>query len=132
MSASLCAVASWSSVKRPTTAPNSSNRMPASAKNFARILMATRHLPCASDPVSSRGTPGPHDGLRLVLYGFASSEALAPGGDLLLNRGAQDLAQGRGRPATNQTRLHFPRYQKQHSRRLVSIGIQKGPPPSAS
>src|SRR5450755_365633 len=97
MSASLCAVASWSSVKRPTTAPNSSNRMPASAKNFARILMATRHLPCASDPVSSRGTPGPHDGLRLVLYSFGSSEALAPGGDMLLNHGALNLGQGRRR-----------------------------------
>ena len=45
--------------------------------------------------------------LWLVLYSFGSSEALAPGGALLLNRGALNLGQGRGPATTNHTRLHF-------------------------
>ena len=34
--------------------------------------------------------------LRLMLYSFGSSEALAPGGNMLLNRGALNPGQGRG------------------------------------
>ena len=60
--------------------------------------------------------------LWLVLYSFGSSEALAPGRNMLLNRGALNPGQGRGPATTNQTRLHFLRYQKQHSRRLAGHG----------
>jgi hypothetical protein len=48
--------------------------------------------------------------LWLVLYSFGSSEALAPGGNMLLNRGALNPGQGRGPATTNHTRLHFLRY----------------------
>src|SRR5208282_4145260 len=40
MASSLCAVSACNTDKAPTTAPNSNSRIPASAKNLARMLMA--------------------------------------------------------------------------------------------
>jgi len=60
--------------------------------------------------------------LSLVLYSFGSSEALAPGGDMLLNRGALNPGQGRGAGGDEPHPSALLRYQKQHSRRLAGLG----------